>query len=201
MPRSLAQRKARLTQLTVNNGDPLAWLRQQAQAGDTLLAHLDDGVVWGFAHQNGDWITSNQIAGYVYSPALRAERLWEARLFSEARELLLWRDGDAWRAREIRDVDDGGPCVFEECFDEPHLLWGTGGRAAQVNGVTFALLEEGAQGLRHAPPIDLGLPDEGYRPLGETRRVCLVARHYLAPEDVARVAASRLVKLDVYEEK
>lgn len=182
------------------NGDPIIWLKRQAKHGDVLLAHLEDGVVWGRAHQDGDWVTSHDIPGYAYAPALRTEWLWEARLFGEAREILLWRDGDAWRAREIAERGEGAP-AFTEWFDEPQLLWGDHGRAAVVSGVPFALLAEGAQGLRHAPPIALGLRQDVDQSLGDRRRACLRVRHYLAQEDAARIAASRLVSLEMCEEE
>lgn len=197
--RTLTTGKAYVKPLTVS-GDPIRWLKGQAEEGDTLLAHLEDGVVWGKAHRDGDWVTSHDIAGYAHSPALRTDWLWQARLFNEAREILLWREGDAWRAREIGERGDGEP-TFTEWFDEPQLLWGDHGRAAVVNGVAFAMLEEGAQGLRHAPPIALGLPLDKDQSLGGSRRACLSVRHYLAQEDAARVVASRLVKLEMCEEK
>lgn len=199
MARELKQDgKAYLKNLPVGD-DPLGWLKGQALQGDTLLAHQDDGVVWGRAHQDGDWVTSSRISGYGYSPALRADRLWEARLFNETREILLWRDGERWSARQISEAGEDEP-AFTEWFDEPQLLWGTGYQTRDVNGVAFALLEDGAQGMRHAPPVDLGA-SEGYQALEEERRVCLEVRHYLAREDVARVAASRLVKLSIHIEE
>jgi len=175
-------------------GDAIAWLKQQAQAGDVLLAHQDDGVVWGKAHTNGDWVTSDAVLNTL--PAPNSNRLWSARLFNAQREILLWRDGDgAWHAREIADGAGEGEPDFVESYDEPQLLWGDHGEHKVVGNVTFAVLEEGAQGLRHAPPIEL--PFDANGSLGNWTRACLLVRHYLAREDVARVAASRLVELDV----
>ena len=175
------------------SGDAIDWLRQQAKAGDVLLAHQDDGVVWGKAREDRDWVTSDAVLST--SPALKGDCLWSARLFNAQREILLWRDGDGdWRAREIADEMGEGEPAFVEWYDEPQLLWGDHGKHEVVNGVTFTMLEEGAQGLRHAPPI--ALPFDANGSLGSRNRACLLVRHYLAREDVARVVASRLVRLD-----
>ena len=178
--------------LQADQNDPLSWLQRQARAGDVLLAHQDDGVIWGAAAGDGAWVLSSQVAGC--SPQPVSERLWSARLFNAQREILLWRDGDgAWQAREIADEVGEGEPAFVEWYDEPQLLWGDHGKHEVVNGVTFAVLEEGAQGLRHAPPI--ALPFDANGSLGSRNRACLLVRHYLAREDVARVVASRLVEL------
>jgi CRISPR-associated protein (TIGR03984 family) len=179
--------------LQADQNDPLSWLQRQARAGDVLLAHQDDGVVWGKAHKDGDWVTSDAVLST--SPALKGDCLWSARLFNAQREILLWRDGDGdWRAREIADEVGEGEPAFVEWYDEPQLLWGDHGKHEVVNGVTFTVLEEGAQGLRHAPPI--ALPFDANGSLGSRNRACLLVRHYLAREDVARVVASRLVRLE-----
>jgi hypothetical protein len=97
-------------------------------------------------------------------------------------------------ARDRRRDGEGEP-DFTEWYDEPQLLWGDNGKHKKVVGdVTFAVLEEGAQGLRHAPPIEL--PFDAHGSLGSSTRACVLVRHYLAKEDVARVIASRLVRLD-----
>ncbi len=201
LQRELRQGKAYVTPLTVD-GDPIVWLKQRAKVGDILLLHQEDGVVWGKSHRDGDWVTSNDIAGYEHSPRLCVDRLWDARLFNERREILLWRDDKgAWQAREIADEDGGGALEFTEWFDEPQLLWGNYGRTALIHGIAFSMLEEGAEGLHHAPPIALGLSQEGNQ-LEASTRACLKVRHYLAKdEDAARVAASRLVALDIHQEE
>jgi hypothetical protein len=48
--------------------DALEWLKQQAKDGDVLLAHQDDGVVWGKAREDRDWVTSDAVLST--SPAL-----------------------------------------------------------------------------------------------------------------------------------
>jgi CRISPR-associated protein (TIGR03984 family) len=191
--RELKEGKAFVRSLPIV-GDALDWLKQQAKDGDVLLAHQDDGVVWGKAREDRDWVTSDAVLST--SPALEGDRLWSARLFNAQHEILLWRDGDGnWRAREIADEMGEGEPDFTEWYDEPQLLWGDNGKHKKVVGdVTFAVLEEGAQGLRHAPPIEL--PFDAHGSLGSSTRACVLVRHYLAKEDVARVIASRLVRLD-----
>jgi len=106
----------------------------------------------------------------------------------------LWRDGDnLFHARAIQDggalaADEKEMC-FQDAFDEPQILWGTD---AKPLGNGFTLVTDGAQGMRHAAPLAVNsVEGEEARPLR------LVVRHYLADEDFARVAASRLVSLKV----
>ena len=171
--------------LQADQNDPLSWLQRQARAGDVLLAHQDDGVIWGKAHADGDWVTSDAVLNT--SPALKGDCLWSARLFNAQREILLWRDGDGnWHAREISDGASEGEPDFTEWYDEPQLLWGDHGKHEVVNGVTFAVLEEGAQGLRHAPPKAIA------------ERGKLSTRNYIGYDEdgCAFVKASRLVVLE-----
>jgi CRISPR-associated protein (TIGR03984 family) len=174
--------------------DPSEWLQQQAAAGGFcwLLAHADDGVIWGRL-DDGRLLTSHDAAlgdaeAAGVCPPLRASTLQQARVFGSAGELLLWRDGEGgWNARIIRDGGAGDLAQWKEAFDEPQLLWGTHGRQL-LQGFTF--LEHGAEGLRHAVPLAL--------PLGETGATTpprLVVRHYLDDVPFAQIAASRLVEL------
>lgn len=170
------------------------WLQGQAKEHDLthLLAHADDGVIWGVIQSNGTLKTSHEAAqenakAAAVCPPLRLRTLQQARLFGKDAELLLWRDGDnVFRGRLIEDVKDGGAADWNESYDEPQLLWGTQGVALKDN---FTLLEDGAQGLRHAVPLLDGLDLT-------KQRVQLVVRHYLAQEDFARVAVSRLIALE-----
>jgi CRISPR-associated protein (TIGR03984 family) len=171
------------------------WLTQQAAAyGLThLLAHADDGVIWGRFDPSG-LVTSSDAARAAgaeeCSPPLREVTLQTARAFSPAAELLLWRDGAAWLARVIRPAGPGETPDLREAFDEEHLLWGTTIRPL-IHG--FVLAEHGRQGLRHAPPIDL--PERPYSLAELPLRLRL--RHYVGEDELgmARVAVSRLVSL------
>ncbi len=180
--------------LTANDLNDLRnWLQKQAKEHNLiyLLAHADDGVIWGKLQSDGTLKTSaeaaqgNSIAENI-CPPLRLRTLQQARLFGKDGELLLWRDGDnVFHARLIVDVKDDGATRWKEAYDEPQLLWGTQSVALQDG---FTLLEDGAQGLRHAVPLQ-GLDMT-------KQRVQLLVRHYLADEDFARVSVSRLVTVE-----
>lgn len=189
-------------------GDPRAWLEDKNRAKKIgarfLLAHAEDGVIWGKFDDDGNLKTSFEASANAKYDAeylkgwgraqLRKETLWQARIFGDDAELFLWRDGDGlFHARVIQEggalaTDEKG-IYFQEAFDEPQILWGTDAKPLDDD---FTLMTDGAQGMRHAVPSKVdSVPDESVRPLR------LVVRHYLANEDVARVAASRLVEVKV----
>lgn len=157
-----------------------------------LLAHLDDGVLWG-RFEKDQLITSYDAAAgnptaERYCPPLRTVTLQQARLFAPHAEVMLWRnDENAWQARLIRDARDTEKADWEECFDESQWLWGT---YAHPLGHGFSLLEHGEQGLRHAVPCSLS---------GDIAPPRLLVRHYLTPQGLAQVDASRLCNLIVAE--
>ena len=160
------------------------WLEAQVSDADGtfyLLAHADDGVIWGRL-AGGTLVTAPETD---FSPPLRLETLQSARLFSDAGEVLLWKDGDQrLQARLI--IDGDGEAV--EYFDEGQILWGT---QAKAIGDSFSQMSDGAQGLCHIAPIAIANFQGNHRPLR------LTVRHYLS-EDVngfVRVACSRLVTL------
>jgi CRISPR-associated protein (TIGR03984 family) len=161
--------------------DPVAWLREQAEQaeqGTLLLAHADDGVIWGK-------IVNGALLTMPSNTPLRAETLQQARLFNSAGEYYVWRDGDGkFHARVIMD-SEGEPI---ECFDEPQILWGDRAEPAEHG---FTEMSDGAQGLVHYVPIEVTKARSGKRPLR------LVVRHYLKTDEhgFVRVAYSRLVAL------
>ncbi|MBN1657451.1 MAG: TIGR03984 family CRISPR-associated protein [Anaerolineae bacterium] len=173
---------------------PGAWLA--AQAGTyhltTLLAHADDGVIWG-RMEGGKLITSHDAFDEV-SPELRAGTLQQARFFGEDAELLAWRDGDgAWHARLLRDRAIGSGPGW--CLDEAHLQWGDHQEEEEEKG--FTLVAEGREGLRHAVPLSASAipfaPEGGYHPLH------LGVRHYLTQDQAdgaLLITHSRLTGLD-----
>ncbi len=160
------------------------WVTAQARTYRMkwLLAHADDGVIWGEVRDDGLHLSSdifpNDDSPAIFPP-LRAVTLQQAHLFGPSAELLLWRDGVDWRARMIQDgLGENG-----EYFDESHLLWGD---RAEDHKDGFLLVRQGNEGLRHAPPLPQAeLPAR------------LQVRHYLAydPDGQAYVAFSRLVAL------
>lgn len=189
----------------------ISWLEGQAKTHKLqyLLAHADDGVIWGRVDKKGHLQTSYdalhaakarekwdgpRIAAARQSlPPLRIETLQQARLFGKKGELYIWKDGDgAWNGRLIANVKDKETADWTDYFDEPQLLWGTHGTPLAHK---FTLLEDGAQGLRHAVPLRLKL-DEDPKTFGETRPPRLLVRHYLTDQGFAQVAASRLVALE-----
>ena len=171
--------------------DPAGWLSNfgRAHAMSTLLAHADDGVVWGRIDDGGLRTARDVFPGQHSFAVLRAGTVQQARLFGPDSELLLWRGEGAWRARRILDGQGGAV----EAYDEWQLLWGTRAEEARDG---FTLVAEGAQGLRHAPPVEvrseLFAPAQGRHPLR------LQVRHYLETEPesgLLRVALSRLVRV------
>lgn len=194
--REIKSRPAQLKEVSVPATGPdnlRTWLQEQAKKYGLayLLAHADDGVIWGKVSSDGTLTTSDEAAkgnktAESICPPLRLLTLQQARLFGEDAELLLWRDGDnVFHARLVMDVEDESKANWLEAYDEAQLLWGTQGNALQQG---FTLLEDGAQGLRHAVPLNGLVMTE--------QRVQLRVRHYLAKEDFARVAISRLVALE-----
>lgn len=143
-----------------------------------LLAHADDGVIWGELRADGLHLSSDVFPDI--SPPLRTVTLQQVRLFGPQAEILLWKDGSGWRARLIRDEGEERDCV-----DEAHMLWGT---EIEERRDGFTRLREGREGLRHAPP----LPDSARPP------VYLRVRHYIAYnlDGQAYIAYSRLMGID-----
>lgn len=169
--------------------DMRRWLAEKARQLDLhyLLAHADDGVIWGWLDNEGQLITSAQVFPNDVNVELRTRTLQQLRLFAPAGELLIWRESkDAFSARLIADGADRP----EESFEETHWLWGEG---AQSNG-HFTLMHEGREGLQHAPPVEHA----------EDGRAGLVVRHYIEYDEVgqAYVSCSRLIEFKkVWEAK
>jgi CRISPR-associated protein (TIGR03984 family) len=160
----------------------VAWLALQARPDMILLAHADDGVIWGRVADDGLTFPPPSL---LRQAAFRDLTLQKARLFNEQEELFLWRIGEKqWRARRI--TDGQGDAI--RYYDEPQVLWGTQVEASEDG---FSRLAEGIQGLRHAPPVSL--PVENW----DRTRLYLGVRHYLerGEEGELRVKMSRLTHL------
>lgn len=206
----------------VNDGtkEVAEWLTEQASAVAAkigtvdwyLLAHADDGVIWGRT-ASGNLITSEKAINDKHTAltpddaaraeveaalrtcaTLRRATLRQARLFCKQAELLLWRDGDNFfHARLIRDSQANEKSDWDEGFDEPQMLWGTD-YISLPDG--FTLWCDGAQGLRHAVPSPPATNSKGAsRPRG------LIVRHYINKEGFASVVASRLVRFETDSER
>ena len=187
--------------------NPTEWLSRQMQAHKLkyLLAHADDGVIWG-RFDGQQLTTSHDVA--PNSPPLQKKTLQTARVFAPAGELLIWRDeAGEWAARLIAEITEtnttdeqanhpstetsqSAPKVeWTKAFDEYQILLGTNTKPPDRG---FTLMSEGSQGLFHALPLNFtGQISEQVRPLR------LVVRHYLKADDngFLRVNASRLVDL------
>lgn len=185
---------ARVTPVAVDaEHDIMDWLQEQAAAlGPAwLLAHADDGVIWGRWTPTGGLVTSSEAAqGHPEAagcPPLRWLTLQQARLFSGGGEVLLWRDGYGVPHARLTSDAAAGELLWRESFDEPQRLRGTHGTPL-AHG--FTLLADGQQGLRHVVPFPLppSIPPDS------PPRLCV--RHYLADEPLARVTASRLLGIE-----
>lgn len=147
-----------------------------------LLAHADDGVIWGRFDQ-GQLITADQ--AFSRLPKLRLTTLQQCRLFGEVGEVLLWRSHSTWKHRFIGNPD----C---DCIPEAQMLWGTHA-VEEKDG--FTLVADGSEGLHHAVPCTgISFKGKGDRPLR------LVVHHYVsydAEAGLARINLSRLVDLVV----
>jgi CRISPR-associated protein (TIGR03984 family) len=165
-----------------------AWLAGQMKAQmPWLLAHADDGVIWGKRGADGKLTLSSDVFDNPkeypsVAVKLRAETLQEAWIFGPGGEVRIWRTNGGFEARLLTDegVD------LDALPEEKHLLWHQGNPVKTHRD--FALLQEGAQGQRHAPPV---IPQAGQRPK-------LVVKHYVDydPEGQAYIALSRLVDLE-----
>ncbi|MGB0384011.1 MAG: type III-D CRISPR-associated protein Csx19 [Ardenticatenaceae bacterium] len=176
-----------ITPITVDdsfNDDPASWLVKQAQEHGLryLLAHADDGVIWGRVDDD-KLLTSHDVMP-KYSPKLCSITLQQCRLFSQRGELLLWNDEGQWCARLVTDHN----ISEEDYFEEKQILWGD--KVDRVDKkTTFSFMREGAQGMRHAVPIYV-LKEEA-----QNRRLRLIVRHFITynNDGEASIRTSRLV--------
>jgi CRISPR-associated protein (TIGR03984 family) len=161
-------------------GDLASWLLQQPMLGDEawLLAHCDDGVIWGKICQN-QLLLSGDVFPEV-SPLLRSLTLQEARLFGELAEVRVWRDDNVFRACRTEDRGKTG----ETTFEEEHLLWGTRMESCR-NG--FSLVVEGSRGIRQAIPLEL---DQDLFQ-GHQHPLRMHLRHYMNCDDDGQVYIAR----------
>lgn len=173
--------------------DPIPWLKELAGGRKCwLLAHADDGVIWGRL-EDGMLTTARQAAEtseYAdevnrITPPLRAVTLQTARLFNEDIEIFLWLDTNTgrWQARAIGSIVTADHAEFLEAIDESYLLWGS---PAQPIGESFTLMEDGAQGLRHVLPV------------ATSKRQRLRVRQLITEDETGfkRISANRLVAIE-----
>jgi len=179
----------------LNNQNLRDWLEGKAQQHNLryLLAHAEDGVIWGHFSQGGLITPTEPIdlfPKYKFAK-LRSLTLQECRIFSkDGGEIHLWRKGKEWRYHFTEDDQ------YEEKIEERQILWGTHGEKNEQYG--FTLLRDGSQGLRHAVPFT-DIEIEANQKL--VKPVRLVVYHYITYDDagVARISHSRLVDLTTKE--
>ncbi len=146
---------------------------QHTQAGlSYLIAFTLDGLFWGRL-DDGKWIKKSA------STEWNEKYVQEIRLFGKDAEIHLWRVGGQWNGRCI---DDNGGDDFTEMIKDQHILWGD---TVEKQDGGFTRLADGQQGLRYWLPLKVEAQN-----LASLR---LSIRHYLAPEDFARIVVSRLV--------
>ena len=174
------------------------WLKQQAQNYQLpyLLAHAEDGVIWGhFDIDSGTLTTAREVFPEYNFPELRLKTLQQCRVFGEVGEVLLWNSNGEWRSRLILQSQVLELITQQKIglIPEPQILWGTQGK---INA-NFTLLSDGSQGLKHAVPIAV---EESYFSQDKTklyRPVRLELNHYFCydSDGVAKIFISRLVSL------
>ncbi len=173
------------------------WLKQQAQIYQLtyLLAHAEDGVIWGsFDLDSGRLTTAEAVFPECYFPKLRLNTLQQCRVFGKAGEVFLWNNNGEWRSRLILESTASELIEKQQIglIPESQILWGTKGQEKD----NFTLLSDGSQGLKHAVPltgINFGSDEKKLK-----RPVRLQVHHYFCydSDGIARIFMSRLV--DVY---
>lgn len=177
--------------------NPIKWLSEHMREHKLtyLLAHADDGVIWGRL-DGEELITSHDIAPQ-YSPPLRAVTLQTARIFAPAGELLIWRNEDnEWAGRLIaEEMLADATARWDWAFEEQQILLGT---KTEPQARDFTLMGEGSQGLSHVVPLKFSEPIDNER----RHLLRLVVRHYWLEDEYGftRVGASRLFDLRKLEE-
>ncbi|MGE5659107.1 MAG: CRISPR-associated protein Csx19 [Actinomycetota bacterium] len=167
------------------------WLEEKAQKHQLqyLLAHADDGVIWGkfLDHQSYQLIASGDV--FPQLAKLRLCTLQQCRILGKNAEVMLWKVGQEWKARLIKDEH----LSEKDYIPEDQILWGTQ-KEEEKNG--FTLVSDGSQGLKHALPLSNIPFSQDKKTLH--RPIRLVVRHYIDYDDsgVARIYLSRLVNLE-----
>jgi CRISPR-associated protein (TIGR03984 family) len=171
--------------------DLRAWLQEQANKYKLqfLIAHADDGIIWGRFDRGYTLTTSDQVFPEKNLASLRISTLKQCRVFSNNAEVMLWRIDDAWQSRVVNDKN----CTEDDYISESQMLWGT---KAEDEADGFTYVADGSEGLKHAVPLQ-GIPFTSDRSK-LIRPIRLIVRHYIDynKDGVARIYLSRLVDLD-----
>ena len=171
---------------------------EEAARTKWLLAHCDDGIVWGKFKQD-KWELSSEPFPRI-SPKLTIENVQQLRLFEQEREFLAWRTDDGLQGRVLADTGNSGIESDRQPIQECQILIGDRLLDGPSNG--FSVVGE-AGGSRHAVPVPCEAEDfkKDERPYWPLR---LAVRHYLTRDrdsGAVRVAASRLVNVYKVEKR
>jgi CRISPR-associated protein (TIGR03984 family) len=175
------------------------WLNEKVQEHKLkyLLAHAEDGVIWGNFDSQCNLITSDEpikLFPKWQFPAFRYETLQQCRVFCETVEIMFWKTDEGLKARIIKDKH----LKQQEYITEYQILLGTHGEKNEDR--SFTLLWDSKQGLKHAVPFtDIVLEKDGVL----KNKVRLKVNHYIDYNDagVAHIYLSRLVNLTAKEIK
>ncbi|MEG4282711.1 CRISPR-associated protein Csx19 [Microcoleus sp. A006_D1] len=168
------------------------WLQLKAKQYQLqyLLAHADDGVIWGELRGNDKkLVTSGDDDVFPKLAKFRLCTLQQSRIFGKKAEVMLWKVGQNWKARLIKDEY----LSKEDYICEKQILWGT--QREGESKQEFTLVSDGSQGLKYAVPL-INIPfSQDKKNLYHPIR--LLVHHYIDYDDsgVARVYLSRLVDL------
>lgn len=177
------------------------WLERQAKKHNLryLLAHAEDGVIWGRFDENGLKTSGDVLFDKCtkFHPAkLRSQTLQQCRIFGDKCEVMLWKISKDWKCRSIDDTNNP---ERERLPDEHQILWGT---KVEQEKDGFTLVADGQEGLKHAVPL-INIPfDQSKENKSLYRPLRLTVRHYLDEDPdtgVVRVYLSRIVDLTTKE--
>jgi CRISPR-associated protein (TIGR03984 family) len=168
--------------------DIIEWIRDRMNAEMCwLLAHADDGVIWGRLTDDGKLVTSHDVAPHV-SPVLRWLTLQQAFIFGKPGEVRLWCDDTGWQARMTTDAG-----ASADASDELQILWGTIVVESYPQDEFTHVRESRQYGMDHVVPVKVKNEDL------DSRRLRLRVRHFIDyDEDTgeARIVLSRLVNIE-----
>ena len=177
----------------------LTWVRDEGVvvpevAGTCwLLAHCDDGVVWGrYDKTKKKWKLSSEPFPCI-SPELRKDNLQQLRLFGENMEVLIWRAENNFQGRILQDEEGTEEENLHPQIETRILV---GDRILDGPCDNFTLVGD-AGGSRHAVPFCC--KEDDFEKRGHPHwPLRLTIKHYLTQDQdtgVVRVTASRLVKV------
>ena len=166
--------------------NPLKWLTNKAQEHHLkyLLLHDADGIAWGQLYGDEFKLSFEVFPSDLDQFPIRTDTLLQVRMFDADGELFLWKTAEGITYRLILDEDADHPSLPDDFY----WLWGTG----LLTDQGFTLMNEGQQGLRHAPPVG---------DVKDNQRLGLQVRHYIEEADDGwqRIKMSRLVGLKLVE--